>query len=256
MKIISGSLVIILILALISGCAGNSSGKKGSENANDNITVPDTGFTGIKKYTSGSHLVKEVTFKNSVRNGLMKTFYPGGQTYQTFWFENGLREDSAKWYYPDGKVFRSTPFKHDTVDGIQIQYYKNGKIKAKLGYTKGLRNTFFEEYTPAGKLVSGYPGIVVNITDEYKSKGTYRIGLELSDKSTKVKFYRGEFTDNRFDTAGYKIIKTTAGKGTLILKKTGTATSGEVGVIAEILTSFGNKYLVPKNIKLPYNDLK
>ncbi len=42
-------------------------------------SVPDTGYTGIKKYMSGNYVVKEVTFKNGVREGLMKTFYQTGE---------------------------------------------------------------------------------------------------------------------------------------------------------------------------------
>lgn len=254
MKIFSGSLLIILIIMSVSGCTGKSSGKKGTNN--DTITVPDTGYTGITKYSSNDRLLKEVTFRNGVRHGLMRSFYPGGQQYQTFWYENDLREDSAKWYYLEGQVFRSSPYKHDTLDGIQKQYYRNGKLKAKIGYTKGLRNPLFEEYTQDGKLIKGYPEIVVSITDEYKNRGTCRIGLELSDKSTKVKFYRGEFTDGRFDTARCKIINTVGGKGSLNLKKSGTATVNYVGVLAEIITAYGNKYLTYKKIELPYNDLK
>ncbi len=256
MKNLCGSFFIILVFVSFSGCTGRSSGKKGSKPETDTITVPDTGFTGIKKYSSGGHLIKEVTFKNGVRQGLMRSFYQGGQQYQTFWYENGLREDSVRWYYPGGELFRSSPYKHDTLDGIQKQYFSTGKLKAKIGYTKGLRNPLLEEYTLQGKLVTGYPRIVVSITDDYKTRGTYKIGLELSDKSTKVKFYRGEFTDDRFDTTRCKLINMAGGKGTLILRKTGTATSGYTGVIAEIITGYGNRYLDYKKIELPYNDLK
>ena len=72
MKIFSGSLIIILSLLFISGCNGKRTGKKDSKTGNDTITVPDTGYTGIKQYMSGQVLVKEATFKNGVREGLMK----------------------------------------------------------------------------------------------------------------------------------------------------------------------------------------
>lgn len=255
MKTITGMLLTILILISVSGCSGSGSGKKSSDTENDTITAPDTGWTGIKKYYSNDYLIKEVTFKNSIRQGLMKSFYKGGQLYQTFWYENGVREDSAKWYYLEGQVFRSTPYKHDTIDGIQKQYFRNGKLKAELGYSKGLRTQYFKEYTQAGKLIGGYPEIIVSAKDDYNTRGTYRIGLELSDKATKVKFYRGEFTDGRFDTAKCKRINTVAGKGSLNLKKTGNPTASYVGIIAEIITGYGNKYLAYKKIELPYADL-
>jgi len=253
MKKFSGLLLIVFSVIIFTGCQG--SGKRNLKTENDTISVPDTGFTGIKQYTKDQLLIKEITFKNGVRQGLMKSFYKGGQLYQTFWYENGVREDSVKWYYLEGQVFRATPYRHDTIDGIQQQYFRNGKLKAKLGYSKGLRTPYLQEYNQNGKLIGGYPDIVVNAKDNYRTGGTYRIGLELSDKSTDVKFYRGEFTDGRFDTAKCKIINTIAGKGTLILKKSGKPVSGTVGVIAEVLTLYGNKYLTYKKIELPYADL-
>ncbi|MCX6326427.1 MAG: hypothetical protein NT144_07235 [Bacteroidia bacterium] len=255
MKILFGSLLIIFVLIFFSGCAGKGGAKKENQTPIDTITVPDTGYTGIKQYMSGQLLVKEVTFKNGRREGLMKSFYQDGRVRQTFWYKNNLREDSAKWYYEEGQVFRSTPYKKDTIDGIQKQYYRNGRLKAKLGYIKGLRTPYLEEFTQDGKLVGGYPDLVVNIRDDYRSKGVYRVSLELSDKSTKVKYYRGDFPNGVFDTTQCKKINTIKGIGYLDLKKSGSPKTGYIGVIAEILTNYGNNYLIYKKIGLPYNDL-
>jgi hypothetical protein len=255
MKTFDKILVFILFIAFLSGCTGKSASKKETQVQGDSITIPDTGYTGIKRYMNGKTLFKEVTFKNGIRNGLMKTFYQTGQVRQTFWYENGLREDSSKWYFQEGQVFRSTPYKKDTIDGIQKQYYRTGRLKAKIGYSKGLRTTYFQEFTSEGKLVSGYPTLVTNFKDEYKSKGIYRILLEISDKSTGVKYYRDNLNNGMFDTAHCEPIKTIKGTGILDLKKTGSPKPAHVSVIAEILTNFGNKYLLYKKIEVPYNDL-
>jgi hypothetical protein len=255
MKIFSGSLIIILSLLFISGCNSKGTGKKDSKAGNDTITVPDTGYTGIKQYMSGDLLVKEVTFENGVRQGLMKSFYQDGRLRQSFWYDKGLREDSGKWYYMEGQVFRSTPYKRDTMDGTQMQYYRNGRVKAKLSYKKGLRTPYLEEFDAKGKLVRGYPEMVVEIRDDYQAKGVYRVSLSLSDKSTKVRFYRGDLSNGVFDTAHCVKINTVKGIGTLNLKKTGSPKTGYVGIIAEILTNFGNNNIVYKKIDLPYNDL-
>ncbi len=246
---------VIALLLYIAGCTGKG-GEKKDQPINDTISVPDTGYTGIKQYMSGDIIIKEVTFENGVRQGVMKSFYLDGRVRQTFWYDNGLREDSAKWYYEDGKIFRSTPYKNDTIDGIQKQYYKNGRLKARLEYKKGYRTLLFEEYTPDGKLVGEYPELVVSTRDEYKTNGTYRITLSRSDKSTKVKFYRGDLTNGVYDTTKVTNIKTVNGVGYLILKKSGSKQSDHVGVIAEILTGFGNNQLVYKKIDLPHNDIK
>lgn len=248
-------ILILIVLILASGCTGKAPGKKDLKSEIDSTTVPDTGYTGIRNYMSGQYKVMEVTFKNGVRDGLLKSYYLTGELRHTFWYKNGLREDSSQYFYLEGQVFRTTPYVHDTIDGIQKQYYRTGKIKAKIGYRKGLRTDLFEEYTPDGRLLKEYPEIVVNINDEYKAKGAFRIGLELTDKSSKVKFYRGDFIEGRFDSTMCKTIKVTNGRGMLELRKTGSTKPEYVGVVASVLTPFGNRKLVWKKIKLPYNDL-
>lgn len=255
MKAFTAPFLLLLAMITAAGCTGKGSGKKNLAAENDTVTVPDTGFTGIKQYFSNERVLKEVTFKNGVRQGLMKTYYQGGQLYQTFWYENGFREDSSAWYYLEGQIFRTTPYKHDTIDGIQKQYYRTGELKAKIGYNKGLRTSFLEEYNPNGNMTGGYPEIITDIRDEYSSKGFYRINLVMSDKTEKVKFYRGEFTDGRFDTTLIKKLNVVNGRSSLDLRKTGATKPGYVGVIAEIVTQFGNRHLVYKKIDLPYNDL-
>ena len=253
MKTIFGLLLSVLILTA-PGCTGRNSARNGS--GADTTTVADTGYTGIKKYVSDGKVLKEVSFKNGIRYGETRTFYPGGQLYQTIWYENDVREDSARWYYTDGPVFRATPYKNDTVHGIQKQYYRNGKVKAKIGFEKGLRTPYLEEFTQEGRLINNYPEVVVKINDEYQVKGLYRIDLELSDKSTKVKFYRGGFVDGRFDTTKIKYINTVNGKASLSLKKSGKPGAWILGVVAEFTTLYLNKGLLYKEIKLPYNDLQ
>ena len=257
MKTNYGSLLVIIVISSILGCTGRSSAKKETSlQVTDTVTVPDTGYTGIKQYMSGKYLVKEVTFKNGVREGLMKQYYVTGEVRQTFWYKNGLREDSSMWYYQEGQKFRVTPYKRDTADGIQKQYYRTGRLRAKLGYSKGLRTTFFQEFTPEGKLVGGYPTLVVNNIDNYKTHGIYKISLGLSDKSVNVRFWRGEFINGLFDTAHCQKIKVIKGVANIDLKKTNKTGLSSVDIIAEILTNFGNNYLVYKKIGLPYNDLK
>jgi len=255
MKIISGLVINVLFLILLSSCTGKGTSKKETQTSIDTVAVPDTGYTGITKYMSRDILIKEVTFKNGVRQGLMKSFYQDGRMRQSFWYENGLRADSAKWYYEEGQVFRSTPYKNDTIDGIQQQYYKNGRLKARLGYKKGLRTTFLEEYGPDGKLIGGYPELVVNIKDDYSTKGIYKVTLSLSDKSQKIRFYTGDLSTGVFDTAHCNVVNTIEGIGYLNLKKTKSTNSGYIGIVAEILTNFGNNHLVYKKIDLPYKDL-
>ena len=254
MKIQAISAALAITILAMAGCRGGGPGKE-TEAANDTISVPDTGYTGIKQYTSGNRIIRETSFKNGVRHGLSKTFYSGGQLYQTFWYENGLRQDSSRYYYLEGQLFRTTAYRNDTIHGIQKQYYRTGELKAKIGYDRGMRTPFLEEYSHRGVLIKEYPEIVAVISDEYSTKGLYRITLELSDKGERVKFNTGEFINQRFDTAYVKPLNTTDGRAVINLKKSAQAGKDYLGIIAEITTPFGNRLLAFKRIDLPYNDL-
>ena len=255
MKLFYASLVVILALMLNSGCKGKGGPGKNTDRGNDTTSASDTGFTGIKQYMSSGHVAMETTFKNGVKEGLTKTYYVSGKLRGTLWYENGLREDTSKWFFEEGQLFRTTPYKRDTVDGIQKQYFRNGKLKAVIGYKKGFRTFEFEEYDMEGRRIGNYPDLVVLTKDDYSSNGAFTISLGLSDKSTKVKYFRGDFGNGLFDSTRCVRIKTIDGIGTLDLKKTGTPQSGSVEVLAAIMTFYGNNYLVYKKIELPYKDL-
>ena len=253
MKTIFNLIPVILLFVSIS--CGQKPNTQNDVEPIDTISVPDTGYTGIKQYYSNKKIAGETTFKNGVRQGISKTFYEGGQIRQTFWYENGIREDSAKWYYTEGQVFRSTPYKRDTIHGIQVQYFRKGPVKAKIGFEKGLRTFFFEEYTPNGQLIKNYPDVIISAKDNYNSNGSYNISLELSDKSKKVKYFRGDFSTGVYDTTKVSPIRIVNGIGNLTLKKTSAQTKPYVEIVATILTDYGNSYLLLKKIELPYNDL-
>lgn len=251
MKKLSVAAIVLLSGIFVSGCLNRSSADKPGAADGDTLLTPDS----VVRYFSQQRLLKEVTFRNGVRNGLTKTYYPGGQLYQTFWYVNDLREDSSGWYYTEGQLFRSTPYRRDTIDGIVKQYYRTGEIRAKIGYSKGMRTSLFEEYSREGKLLGNYPEIVVTANDQYSASGRYIINIALSDNSTKVKFFRGEFTNGLYDTAFIKPIITVDGKAGLVLKKTGKPGKGYLNIIGEITSTLGNKYIASKKVELPYNDL-
>jgi hypothetical protein len=257
MKNFSYFLFIGLFIFSLAGCGNNTSENKAAKSQVDTLaSIPDTGFTGIRRYFSKEDLVKEVTFKNGIREGLMKTFYTDGKLRQTFMYRNGVREDTARWYQADGKtLFRETLYSNDTMNGDQTQYYRSGVVKAKMRYINGSRTPDLFEYTSNGKLITDYPELIYKIKDEYNSTGQYKINLELSVRTVKVKFYRGEFTNEIFDTLKVKVIPIKSGIGYLELKKSKETNSGKVEIIASFLTGFGNRKFISKSIDLPYNDL-
>jgi antitoxin component YwqK of YwqJK toxin-antitoxin module len=246
---------IVLILTQLS--CGNKGGKKQSDVVQaDTQTVADTGYTGIKQYFSKSTLSYEATFRNGVREGLMRSFYPNKKVRQTFWYEKGLKEDTAVWFYEEGNIFRKTPFKRDSMNGTQIQYYKSGVVRAKMNFVNGLRTPWIEEFTNDGKKITDYPAVVIRTEDDYQKNGTFSIYVELNKKNVKVNFYYGEFTDGLFAPKLLKKINITDFSGLLQLRKGNAPAQGWAGIISEISTSLGNKLIVYNKVQLPYTDLR
>ena len=251
-------LTIFILILINTGCLNKNNRNSGpeGENLTDTSTVADTGFTGIKQIYSKKLLAREVTYKNGVMNGIMKTYLINGQLYQSFWYENGIRQDTARWYFDNGKVFRTTLFKNDSMHGEQTQYYRNGMVRARLNFVNGARTPILEEFSNDGKKITVYPDMIVKTKDEYSQNGTYKIWLELTKSGVKTIYYRGEYIDGLYYPKKYKKLNSSETTGYLELKKSGKPETGYVGVIAEISTSLGNKHLVYKKIDLPYNDLK
>lgn len=248
--------VSILIATIAAFSCINRGPVSDDDNQEEVSSVPDTGFTGIKKYYSQNLLTYQATFKNGVREGLMTTFYESGKIRQTFWYKNGVREDTAVWYHEDGKIFRKTPFRNDSMNGVQIQYYKDGKVRAKLEFRDGLRLPYLEEWSSSGNKITDYPDVILKITDTYSRNGIYSISARLDREDVKANFYVGEYEDGLFVPKKYKKINDSETTAALQLKKSGTGGRSYVGIIAEISTSLGNKYLVYKRTDLPYGDLK
>jgi hypothetical protein len=256
MKNLISAILIVTIFISLEGCLNKSGPKKNGETEADTSTVADTGFTGIKQYFSKNFLSYEAEFKNGVRQGLMKTYYPSGKLRQTFWYENGLREDTAIWFHEDGAIFRKTAFRRDSMNGMQIQYYKSGKVRAKLEYVDGLRKPYLEEFKEDGRKITDYPAVVIKTNDELSVNGTYKINLELNKKDIKVTFYRGDYIDGLFVPKKLTKVNTTETTGQIVLVKGAADGPDYVGVIAEINTSMGNKLLVYNKVTLPYRNLK
>ena len=255
MRFISVTFITILLSSLLFFGGGGNSSKKASVEEPE-VSVPDTGFTGIKKYPNrDGSIAREVTFKNGVRHGETRTYLKGA-LYQTFQYENDVRNGIAKRYYTEGEVYKETPYVNDTIDGIITIYYRNGSVTSKMGYSKGKQTTYLEEFYKNGNKYTDYPKIVTSVTDEYATKGTYRIDISLSQPDQNVIFYQGSLVNNTVDTAALKELKVTDGKAVITLKKTTGSTIDTVGIVARILTPFRNRYVTSATVKLPYKDLQ
>jgi antitoxin component YwqK of YwqJK toxin-antitoxin module len=246
---LAGILIMILTVSCGGGTGESGAGKKAGH-------VPDTGFTGVRNYIKDNIKMKDVEFRNGVRQGLTRTYYKGGVIEQEIPYVDGKKNGEARWYYPDSKLFRVTPYVNDTIHGSQIQYYKSGRVKAKLDYVDGKRLPGIEEYNINGEKVTSYPEIKYKVNDRYDERGLYKIFVEMSDLSENVKYFRGDLVNGLVDMDSLKPMLQTATTGYLDLQKTPGQDADSIAVIASYLTQFGNRLYYRLAIPLPYKDLK
>lgn len=240
--------MVILLAASCQNTANNKEARADKEG--------DGNKAEVKKYYSEGKLVKEVTFKNGVRNGICRNYYDDGRLRSTIWYENGLKEDTAKWYYREGMLFRATPYKNDKLHGIQTKYYKTGRVQATLPYRDGLRLQGLKEYLPYGGEPEKYPAIEHTIREMTDTpSGEVKVFTKLSNESTNVRFYRGSLIDGAFDPDKCQDITTSSGMGFVDLKPNAEKGKGYVDIIGVYITRFGNKKIITTSIKLPYNNL-
>jgi antitoxin component YwqK of YwqJK toxin-antitoxin module len=247
---------ILLITIGVNSC--NLRGDKNESSAADpEAPTPEVSvkFSGVKPYYQNGRLDKEVTFLKGVRNGLTKSYYPSGGIKQSIYYTNGLKADTAKWFYEDGSLFRTTPYMNDTIHGIQCQYYRSGRVKASMSYVMGNRVADLEEYYDNGKLKIFKRNIAITIKDDYPQGGNYKIFAELNNKSTPVKFYRGDLNNGIFDSARSIAITTSGGVGFMELSRSAAGNKGYAGIIAEYTTDFGNRNYIYKRVPVPYRDI-
>jgi len=246
-------LTAAIIMILASACGGGA-GQEGSGRKKD-VQEADTGYTGIKNYIKDNIKLKEVTYKNGIREGMTRTFYKGGQLEQEIPYSGDSKNGEAKWFYTDGKLFRTTPFVNDTIHGDQVQYYKNGGVKARLSYTDGKRHPSLEEFLMSGEKVTDYPALRYRVNDRYAERGLYKIFVEFDNMAENGKFYRGDYINGLVDLDSLNPMLQTVTTGYLDLQKRPGHKADSVVVIASYLTQFGNRLYYRLAIPLPYKDL-
>lgn len=247
--------LLLVAVAVASSCKHIIPPKESNADIKDTLNV--SGFTGVKKFYDQGKLVKDVTYRDGIKEGICHNYYDDGRLKRTIIYSNNLKTDTARYYYREGMVYRATPYKDDKINGIQTKYYKSGMVQAELPYVMGLRISGLREFYENGLEVGGIPTIETEINDSYyDSHGIVRIVLKLSNDSKNVEFYRGSLTDGAFDENKCTKVTISTGMGYLELKKDDNSGRGYIDVISVYTTPrFRNKEIITKRIKLPYNNL-
>jgi len=172
------------------------------------VNYKDGKKNGIKTTYVEHEMIREM-FKNDVKEGFTRYYYPDGKIKMEIPFVKGMEQGFGKEYSPDGDIITLIEYKHGfVVDRLKINrrdhnnlkqgrwytFYGNGNIHVEGNYQDDMKDGYFKEYAENGDLISvdKYVKDVkqpeaqevkkLDIRNEYyhngkiKASGTYRDG--------------------------------------------------------------------------------
>ena len=109
----------------------NENGKIKSEGNRKNFELDST----WKFYNEESKLILEVNYRNDKKNGI-KTTYLDKETIREN-FKDDVKEGYSRYYYPDGKLKSEIPFIKGLEQGLAKEYSQEGNIITLTEYKRG-----------------------------------------------------------------------------------------------------------------------
>ncbi len=94
----------------------------------------------------------EFNYKNNLRNGIGKWYYPNGNLRVSCMFINDLEYGDCYRYFPSGKLQSTCQYKNGFINGLLTYYYESGKIFFIGNYKKGKLNGELTYYHENGQI--------------------------------------------------------------------------------------------------------
>ncbi|MEM6523635.1 MAG: toxin-antitoxin system YwqK family antitoxin [Bacteroidota bacterium] len=206
----------------------------------------------IKQFYPGGKIKSEIEYKNGKRDGLAKRYYKNGRVHQEITYLNNVKDGEAKTYYENGKLFQLTPYENGYIQGYRLKYRENGELMAEVPYHYGEPCQGMIEYLLNGKRKKHYPSIEVTHYDQILKSNKYTLRFAMSERMKKVQFYEGTLDENgcmlnELDNfysprPGLAEITFELPPGSFMMK--------EFNVIAKGKTVLGNPYITQRTLNL------
>ena len=93
-----------------------------------------------------------VPYKNGLREGLAREYYPGGKLRAETPYKDGARHGTEKRYFENGALQAEKPYAYDKLNGLERYFYPSGKTQWEMPYTDGRKNGLERRYDEDGTL--------------------------------------------------------------------------------------------------------
>lgn len=100
-------------------------------------TFKNSQVTHFKVYSQQNKLVEVGSFKNGLKHGTQKKFYPDGNIWIISPYVKGLKHGAEKQYYNNGQLQTTCQYKNGAKDGYLETFDKDGALKTRQLYING-----------------------------------------------------------------------------------------------------------------------
>ncbi len=111
-------------------------------------------------------LLSTEIYKDRLKSGVWKNFYPDGKTAEIFTYENDQRNGSWMQYYTDGTIKLEGNFVNDKKEGAFKMFHPNGQLQVSGQYKNDLKDGLWTEFDENGEKIK---------------EGQYRLGRLISE---------------------------------------------------------------------------
>lgn len=180
---------LILLLALFTTLSCDQTGSEesaaeGSSAAESNKSLKN----GLISTTNAATKVKnEVTYKDGMRHGPAKAYYPSGKIWKENNYVDGKLDGIARIYFRNGKPKRESHYKVGNRDGKYTEFFKSGNPKLEIVYDNEKPLLGYKDRNYKGEL-EPYPTITYSENENYADNGVkevfVRAQMALADGSS------------------------------------------------------------------------
>ena len=145
----------------------------------------------VKTFYPDGKLKSTVNFSANVQDGPYVEYFPNGERAATAFYVAGLCQGTSMSFYSDGAVKATFNFVDDELDGMCTEYYEGGQVKSSFSYLKGQMHGVCSQFYENGHIqaTATYKnGKMDGFVDFWyesgvlKSRVEYKNGNQVSEK--------------------------------------------------------------------------
>lgn len=84
--------------------------------------------------------VSEEEFRNGLKHGISRKFYPSGEVLEESEWQNGTQEGNYRVFFKNGKPYMQCKFSNGKRNGLCLSYFQNGRVEMEAFYKNNLRH--------------------------------------------------------------------------------------------------------------------